>query len=166
MMKRVLGSMLTLLLLGAGTVAQAGGGTTKLSPLDWPIKEDFSLLNFNHHRGVDLLSTKDAQVYPVAAGEVKKAGCRGKNNTHCRIVLQHTDNGVQFRSIYAHLKNSNVTVGQQLDTQTVLGLVSTQRHDKHYKAQPHVHFELRFKDASPQGKYVLADAAYYMEYFE
>jgi murein DD-endopeptidase MepM/ murein hydrolase activator NlpD len=73
----------------------------------------------NFHTGVDLLSeTEDDNVHPVKPGIVVLAKYHSQyGNT---VVVRHS-NGIE--SLYGHLANMKVEVGDKVTTETVLGRV-------------------------------------------
>jgi murein DD-endopeptidase MepM/ murein hydrolase activator NlpD len=73
----------------------------------------------NFHTGMDLLSeTEDDNVHPVKPGIVVLAKYHSKyGNT---VVVRHS-NGIE--SLYGHLANMKVDVGDKVTTETVLGRV-------------------------------------------
>jgi murein DD-endopeptidase MepM/ murein hydrolase activator NlpD len=73
----------------------------------------------NFHTGVDLLSeTEDDNVHPVKPGVVVLAKYHAQyGNT---VVVRHS-NGIE--SLYGHLANMKVAVGDKVTTETVLGRV-------------------------------------------
>lgn len=91
-----------------------------------------------YHPGVDIAKNDNAQVYPVAAGKVIEVGYQfwgyGKY-----VVIQH---GEEMTSKYAHLKLVNAKVNQEVNKDSILGIVgSTGR-----STGAHLHLEIDFQD--------------------
>lgn len=75
------------------------------------------------HSGIDLKSTNyggDGRVYPIAAGVVQEIDNAGSYGKH--IYILHDDG---YLSLYAHLSKINVTQGQRVDLNTVIGQEGT-----------------------------------------
>lgn len=75
------------------------------------------------HSGIDIGGNKEGtSVYSVANGMVskiiRKASCGGN-----QVYIQHLINGKQYTSCYMHLLTINVTVGQKVSNQTVIGTI-------------------------------------------
>jgi murein DD-endopeptidase MepM/ murein hydrolase activator NlpD len=86
------------------------------------------------HPGVDLAEAYGAEVHAAAAGRVAHAGPAGGYGNMVEI-----DHGNGLASRYAHMSETLVEEGQQVDKGTVLGrLGSTGR-----STGPHLHYEVR-----------------------
>ena len=86
------------------------------------------------HTGTDIAAPMGTAVTAAAAGTVAQAGWNGSYG-NC-IIINHA-NGVQ--TWYAHLSRMNVSVGQQVDTSTVIGNVGSTGNS----TGPHLHLEIR-----------------------
>lgn len=86
------------------------------------------------HTGTDIAAPMGTAVTAAAAGTVAQAGWNGSYG-NC-IIINHA-NGVQ--TWYAHLSKMNVSVGQQVDTSTVIGNVGSTGNS----TGPHLHLEIR-----------------------
>lgn len=85
------------------------------------------------HAGVDLVPHSDDRVYPTKAGKVVLARPNGGyGNT---VVVRH-DRGIE--SLYAHLDRMDVAEGDEVDANTVLGLVG----NTGASTGKHLHFEI------------------------
>lgn len=85
------------------------------------------------HAGVDLVPHSDDRVYPTKAGKVVLARMNGGyGNT---VVVRH-DRGIE--SLYAHLHRMDVNEGDEVDINTVLGLVG----NTGASTGKHLHFEI------------------------
>lgn len=73
------------------------------------------------HSGTDISVTEGSNVYPVANGTVfkivRKSSCGGN-----MVYIQHLVNGKKWTSCSMHLLTINVKIGQQVTSQTVIGL--------------------------------------------
>ena len=98
------------------------------------------------HHGIDLSCMPEgSNVYPAAAGTVARvvyySDCGGN-----MVYIYHNVNGVAYTTAYLHLLSINVSVGQQVTTDTViarLGGGSTAAHNGGYDrctTGTHLHF--------------------------
>ena len=92
-----------------------------------------------HHNGLDIAAPSGTPVKPVAPGTVIYSGWKsGYGNT---VILEHGDG---MKTVYAHHSSNSVTVGETVDTSTVIALTgSTGR-----STGPHLHFEAWQGDAN------------------
>ena len=86
------------------------------------------------HTGTDIAAPMGTAVTAAAEGTVASAGWNGSYG-NC-IIINHV-NGVQ--TWYAHLSKINVSVGQQVNTSTVIGNVGSTGNS----TGPHLHLEVR-----------------------
>lgn len=94
-----------------------------------PIRK-FSL----QHRGVDLAAPENSHVRSILAGRVVFAG------THAGYgKLVTIDHGKGYASLYAHLSEIKVEIGQEIAAGTLLGRVGSSG----AATGPHLHFEWR-----------------------
>jgi len=123
-------------------VSRAGKMMSKL-PLGWPIRGSINS-GFGprrspwtgapeQHEGIDIGSPAGTPVAAPAAGTVVTAGVGGGYGNHVMI-----DHGNGVRSLYGHLKEIDVKVGQQVEKGHVVGLVGSTGHS----TGPHLHYEL------------------------
>jgi murein DD-endopeptidase MepM/ murein hydrolase activator NlpD len=134
-------------------VSHAGEIMSRL-PLRWPIRGSVNS-GFGprrspwsgapeQHEGIDIGSPSGTPVAAPAAGTVVTADARGDFGKHVMI-----DHGNGVRSLYGHLKEIEVKVGQHVEKGQVVGLVgSTGR-----STGPHLHYELlvRGSPVDPRG---------------
>jgi murein DD-endopeptidase MepM/ murein hydrolase activator NlpD len=85
------------------------------------------------HAGIDIGGPKGTPVTAPAAGTVVSVSSHGGYGKH--VTLLHA-NGV--RSRYAHLKELDVQVGQQVEKGQVIGLMGSTGHS----TGPHLHYEV------------------------
>lgn len=79
------------------------------------------------HNGVDIGGNKvGTSIYSAANGMVgkiiKRASCGGN-----QVYIYHTINGKRYTTVYMHLNSINVTLGQKVTSQTVIGTVGGQK---------------------------------------
>lgn len=79
------------------------------------------------HNGVDIGGNKvGTSVYSAANGMVgkiiKKASCGGN-----QVYIYHTIKGQRYTTVYMHLNSINVSLGQKVTSQTVIGTVGGQK---------------------------------------
>jgi murein DD-endopeptidase MepM/ murein hydrolase activator NlpD len=93
-----------------------------------------------HHNGIDISAEPGTEVYAPAAGRVEKAETTytpwvgyGKN-----VVIDH---GNGYKTLYGHLSQVMVRVGQQVDRGNVIGLVG----ETGRATGPHLHYEISFE---------------------
>ena len=75
------------------------------------------------HSGTDIGGNKEGtNVYATANGTVgkiiRKASCGGN-----QVYVWHTIGGKKYTSLYMHLLNINVSIGDKVDSNTVVGTV-------------------------------------------
>ena len=100
-------------------------------PLPVRINQGFSAF----HPGLDLSAQIGDPIKPMKAGVVVEAGFEadGYGNT---ILIDH---GQGLTTRYAHLSKIDVSVGQTVTTDAIIGLVGITGHS----TGPHLHFEVR-----------------------
>jgi len=99
------------------------------------------------HSGIDIGGNSEGtNIYATASGKVGKviykASCGG-NQVH----IYHTVNGVKYTSSYLHLLTINVSTGQTVTSNTVVGTVgggSGTRSWDRCSTGPHLHFGLAY----------------------
>lgn len=114
------------------------------APIRVPLKQ-ISTYFSSWHPGMDLVTDSGVPIHSVADGYVTSAGWSlwGYGNV---VYVEHA-NGVQ--TLYAHMSKINVTTGQTVTADTVLGFVGTTGHS----SGPHLHFEIHKNDVpfNPRG---------------
>lgn len=85
------------------------------------------------HAGIDLVTRGDDRVYPAKEGRVILA--RNYNNYGNTVVVRH-ERGIE--TLYAHLASIAVQEGQEVDQQTLLGMVG----NTGASTGKHLHFEV------------------------
>lgn len=100
---------------------------------------------YKFHTGTDIGGNKEGtNVYSTANGMVgkiiRKASCGGN-----QVYIYHTINGKQYTSGYMHLLTINVSVGDSVTSNTVIGTVGGGRQTSSYdgcSTGAHLHFML------------------------
>ncbi|MCF3942263.1 murein hydrolase activator EnvC family protein [Oceanobacillus alkalisoli] len=98
------------------------------------------------HNGIDIARPSNYNILAAADGVVTKAGHTGGFGN--RIEIEHS-NGL--KTLYAHLSSINVTVGQEVSTGTVIGIMGNTGNSTGI----HLHFEV-YKNGA------LQDPMYYL----
>jgi peptidoglycan hydrolase-like protein with peptidoglycan-binding domain len=110
-------------------------------PLEVPVLGDsFGPRDVRFHTGIDLVAEAGTPVSVAAGGRVTYAG-RLAGGWGLLVTIAH-DDGV--RSMYAHLSQVDVKVGQLLEAGDLVGLVGATGD----ATGPHLHFEVRVRDAA------------------
>jgi murein DD-endopeptidase MepM/ murein hydrolase activator NlpD len=89
------------------------------------------------HEGVDLAAERNTPIYPIGPGKVTETMVYAKGGN--TVKIEHEDGSVI--SYYAHMQSINVKVGQEVDNNTVIGLVGDSGNAK--GTQPHVHYTVK-----------------------
>lgn len=120
----------TILTAPEGEVKLTTHEGTRLPLKNFAISQRYWVL----HPGLDMSSRLGESVRPIMAGKIVKAekSWFGYGNL---VVVAH---GVEYESWYAHLSSMKVTVGQEVNQETIIGEVgSTGR-----STGPHLHLEV------------------------
>jgi len=100
----------------------------------WPVPKRYISTYFSsYHKGIDLPEPYGLPVKPYTAGTVTLAGLDGGFGNS--IQISHP-NGYATR--YAHLSKINVSVGQSVNTSTIIGNVGASG----FATGSHLHFEI------------------------
>lgn len=91
------------------------------------------------HNGIDIAANTGTEVAAIDSGIVEKSTYNQYSGNF--IVIRHND---EYTSSYAHLSESRVSAGQQIDKGTVIGLVGSTG----AATGPHLHMEIR-KNGEP-----------------
>jgi murein DD-endopeptidase MepM/ murein hydrolase activator NlpD/uncharacterized protein YraI len=73
------------------------------------------------HEGLDLFALTGANVYAAADGEVYQAGHPKDHPYGLHVRIKHPVGGKTYHTIYAHLSDTNVQVGQQVSAGDLIG---------------------------------------------
>jgi len=125
-------------------------------PSIWPTKgivtSEFGEIRQNHtHSGIDIANSEGTPVYATADGIVIAVGSSG--NFGKRIMIYHgTDkNGTTYVTIYAHLSQFSVSVGEKITRGTLIALMG----NSGYSTGPHLHYEIRVNGTPINPRYFL-----------
>ena len=114
---------------------EAAGG------LAWPIRgrvnSPFGPRSRGFHSGIDIQASTGDPVYSAEGGIVKQASYSGGYG-NCVTI----DHGEGLSTVYAHLHQLNVVVGQEVGREELIGLAGTSGRT----TGPHLHFEVRIND--------------------
>lgn len=88
------------------------------------------------HRGIDFAGSIGTPLYAVSHGRVIKAGERYGYGKAVEI-----DHGLGFTTIYAHMSEIRVKVGDYVEEKTVIGLAGNSGRS----TGPHLHYEIRYR---------------------
>lgn len=126
-----------------------GGGLffNNKSGINWPvygkISSNYGKRGRSFHHGIDIRAKTGTKVYAAGEGVVEFAG---RQNGYGKIVIVRHQ---KMKTAYAHLNDIEVSVGDKVAGNTVIGEVgSTGR-----TSGPHLHFEVRTladKSVNPQ----------------
>lgn len=127
-------------------IAELGTSEGTKPTFKWPlqgwISSEFGmryhpiLKEWRLHTGIDIAAPRGREVRASAAGKVILATWAGGYGK-C-IVISHSAN---WSTLYAHLDNYNVRLGEIVNQGQVIGQVGSTG----YSTGPHLHFEIRFK---------------------
>ena len=111
--------------------------------LDWPLRGSlgdlFGPRGDRFHAGIDIAAPLGVPVWAARTGRVVFAGSRAGWGNEVTIAVGH---GV--RTLYAHLSQIDVHVGQRVATGAEIGLVGATGD----ATGPHLHFEVRVRGAA------------------
>lgn len=100
---------------------------------EWPIPKNYITSNFSfHHQGIDIPASYGTPVEPFSNGKVVFANWDGGFG---KIVIIRHDNGLISK--YAHLSTINVSVGQEVGRNNIIGRIGTTG----FSTGAHLHFE-------------------------
>jgi murein DD-endopeptidase MepM/ murein hydrolase activator NlpD len=122
-------------------------------PLAWPLTspvlgDTFGPRGHNWHAGIDLPAPLGTPVYSARSGQVVWAGWR--DGWGLLVTVAH---GSGERTMYAHLSRIDVRVGVWVAQGVRLGRVGATGH----ATGPHLHFEVRVRNASVNPLRALSD---------
>jgi hypothetical protein len=122
-------------------------------------KLDYSEYGLIAHNGVDYACPVGTQIYAVAQGVVTKIQT-DPDGYGLHIRIQHP-NGVkpEFRTIYAHLSNVAVSLGQEVAKGKMIGRSGNTGNS----TGPHLHFEMRLEPQMDNGYGGAVDPTPYFE---
>ncbi|MGH2349919.1 MAG: M23 family metallopeptidase [bacterium] len=110
---------------------------TLSSHLGWR-RDPFRQNTWQHHWGIDIAARHGTPVVASATGVVKFAGTYGGYGP-----VVYLDHGQGWATLYAHLSRIYVRPGQTVKQASVIGAVGSYGRS----TGPHLHFEIRYKNA-------------------
>ncbi|CAN5564309.1 M23 family metallopeptidase [soil metagenome] len=116
-------------------------------PFDGPVTSGFGWRDSTQHNGIDIDLNKGDKVAAAFDGMVRIAkGCGGFGNV---VIIRHY-NGLE--TVYGHLSKIKVKPGQVVIAGQIIGLGGSTGHS----TGSHLHFEVRFKGAPINPKYLIS----------
>ncbi|HET7375427.1 MAG TPA: peptidoglycan DD-metalloendopeptidase family protein, partial [Anaerolineae bacterium] len=127
--------------------------------LQWPVEEHrvnqyfgenpatYAPFGLPGHEGLDLWAPTGATVYAAADGTVTEADHPDNHPYGLQVRLVHQVSGMTFRTVYAHLEQTFVTVGQQVKAGDRLGLADSTGN----AFGSHLHLTLKLDGAKTPG---------------
>lgn len=121
--------------------------------------QEFANINFKmyaktngKHMGIDIgvvSGQPGAPIYAAYAGSVIEAGYSDQGGYGRRVVIQHETR--QYQTLYAHLKEVHVQVGEVVDAGQLIGTMGGNVEDKFRGASggTHLHFEVILPESVP-----------------
>lgn|GEM_PF-908812 len=116
----------------SGSTGDGGGA------LSWPLRNkvtsQFGARSRGNHTGIDIQAKTGDPIYSAAPGKVISACAFAAYGNQVTV-----DHGDGLSTMYAHLSEINVSVGQLIGDQELIGLAGTSGN----ATGPHLHFEVR-----------------------
>jgi peptidoglycan hydrolase-like protein with peptidoglycan-binding domain len=108
-------------------------------PVDAPLGDRFGPRGDRFHAGIDIVADMGTPVHAAASGRVSWVGVRDGWGL---VVTLANARGV--RTMYAHLSQADVKLGQRIEVGEQVGLVGMTGD----ATGPHLHFEVRYRGAA------------------
>ncbi len=108
--------------------------------------EVYSQFGFPGHEGIDYGTPMRSKIYASAAGRVERKEYMD-GGYGLWIMLVHEHDGEVYRTIYAHLSEQHVEVGDTVQAGHVIGLSG----NTGFSTGPHLHYTLKMANASRNG---------------
>jgi murein DD-endopeptidase MepM/ murein hydrolase activator NlpD len=108
---------------------------TTQNSIRWPVESVRITQGYRRfHQAIDLAEPLGSPVYPITEGRIEKI-YRQRFGYGNHIIIDH---GSGFKSLYAHLSKIIVKEGQEVDKNTVIGLIGSTG----WSTGPHLHLEV------------------------
>jgi len=108
---------------------------TTQNSVRWPVESVKITQEYRRfHQAIDLAEPLGSPVYPLTEGKIESIS-RQRFGYGNHIIIDH---GSGFKSLYAHLSKIVVKEGQEVDKNTVIGLVGSTG----WSTGPHLHLEV------------------------
>jgi murein DD-endopeptidase MepM/ murein hydrolase activator NlpD len=122
---------------GTLSTLPAGAGGADCAPAGWPAPGLLTQYFYRYHRAIDIGVPLNTPVVATHSGQVIFAGWRTDGYGNLIIVQSG-----RFISYYAHLTDFNVTEGQIVARNSVIGWSGSTGNS----TGPHIHYEIRIDD--------------------
>lgn len=119
---------------GPQSTFNAPGGAAFMWPTQGGVTQSFAW----YHPGIDVANRAAPPIYAAAAGTVVVAGWPDNYGYGNRVVIDH---GNGYQTLYAHMSNIYVSVGQSVSRGQAVGKMGTTGRSTGI----HLHLEIRFK---------------------
>ncbi|MHB1334787.1 MAG: M23 family metallopeptidase [Candidatus Humimicrobiaceae bacterium] len=130
----------------------ANPSTPSICPTQGTITSEFGENRQTHtHNGIDIANIIGTPIYATADGTVIAVGSSG--NFGKRIMIYHgtDESGTTYVTIYAHLSQFSVSVGDKVTQGTIIALMGSTG----YSTGPHLHYEIRVNGSPINPRYLL-----------
>jgi len=108
---------------------------TTQNSIRWPVESVKITQGYSRfHQAIDLAEPLGSPVYPLTEGKIEEIS-RQRFGYGNHIIINH---GSGFKSLYAHLSKIVVKEGQEVDKNTVIGLIGSTG----WSTGPHLHLEV------------------------
>ena len=130
----------------------ANPSTPSIWPTHGTTTSEFGEDRITHtHNGIDIANITGTPIYATADGTVIAVGSSG--NFGKRIMIYHgtDESGTTYVTIYAHLSQFSVSVGDKITQGTLIALMGSTG----YSTGPHLHYEIRVNGSLINPRYFL-----------
>lgn len=124
-----------------------GSGSTMNWPVYGKISSTYGQRGRHFHHGIDIRAKRGTKVYAASSGIVEFSG---RQNGYGNIVIVKHN---KVKTAYAHLNRLNVSAGQKVAGNTIIGEVGNTGNS----SGPHLHFELRTLSDKSMNPYSVLD---------
>jgi len=125
-------------------------------PSIWPtygvVTSEYGEFRITHrHSGIDIANSEGTPVVSTASGKVIAIGYSGGYGKRVMIYHGTDDNGNTYVTVYAHLKDYNVSLGDDVSQGDKIGEIG----DTGYSTGAHLHYEVRVNGEAVNPRYFL-----------